>query len=315
MLLGFTIGNEPELYARYGERPAGWGYRNYIVEWEADRNAILAQVPTARFIGPEICCISSWFSSFVQDEGASGTLVAASIHHYAFSGLQGNVRGITPQSLLAPQTTQQFVTEEQTLLSAASKKGLPVDISETNSVSNGGMIGVSNTFGATLWISDVLFQSAILGINQMDFQEVPDAAYALINTQGRAQIIYYGLLFFYQAAAHAVFLSSMLSSSVNVSAYVLKGSDGTLRIVVINKEPGQAIAIKVHPGAAYQKLETLRLQGHSLSATGGVTLGNTTLSANGAWLMPEQSSETIQNGEAILNVPASSAALFTLSGN
>ncbi len=65
-LLGFSIGNEPELFVNRGERPAGWGYSNFLTQWEAYRNAVLAQVPTAKFFGPEACCKTSWFSSFLK---------------------------------------------------------------------------------------------------------------------------------------------------------------------------------------------------------------------------------------------------------
>jgi hypothetical protein len=312
-LLGFNIGNEPELFVKKGLRPAGWGYNDYIDEWKADRNAVLAQVPSAKFFGPEVCCVSYWFPSFLRDAGENGTLVAGSVHHYISNGGPGNAGGITPQGLLSPQAMNKFKQTEKGWVTEASKEGLPVDITEINTISNGGMAGVSNSFGATLWMSDVLFQSALLGIHQMSFQEVPGASYAFIDTQGYPRIIYLGLLFFSVATAHAALLPSLLNSAENVATYVLKGTNGTLRVVVINKEPKQGIAITMQPGGRYQKMTILRMQAASLTSTSGATLGNTVPSASGAWHPSTQETELIRVGRATLNVPASSAALFTFS--
>src|SRR5437899_284964 len=83
-----------------------------------------------------------------------------------------------------------FTLAARELVAQADNVGLPVDITEINSISNGGVRGISNTFGATLWTSDILFESTQLGIHQVDFQQVPGAAYAFIDAQGQPQLVY-----------------------------------------------------------------------------------------------------------------------------
>ncbi len=312
-LLGFSIGNEPELFVNHGERPAGWKYSNFLTQWEAYRNAVLAQVPTAKFFGPEACCQTSWFSSFLHDAGSGGSLAAATRHYYYYSGSHARATNLTAETLLSEQALQRFTLAAREWVAAADKQGLPVAITEINTISNGGMRGISNTFGAALWTSDILFQSALLGIKQLQFQEVPGAWYASINPKGAPTILYYGLLFFHLAAAQTAPLPSVLNTTENISAYVLKGTDGTLRVVVINKEPHHRIEIAVNPGSSYHTVTTIRMQAASLTATTHVTLGNTTLAANGTWRMPPLAQEPIQAVPTVLSIPANSAALFTFS--
>lgn len=309
-LLGFTMGNEPEDFSKHGFRPAGWGYSNFIAGWNADRKAVLASVPTAHFLGPEACCQSGWLPAFLQDEEASAVLSAASHHYYYYSGKNANTAHITVETLLSQQGMNQFVLQASSWVVAADRYKLPVDITEMNSITNGGIRGISDTFASALWVSNILFQSATLGIQQIDFQEVPDAAYAVINSQGMPQAMYNGLLFFHLATSSASFLPGSINSDANISSYALRGSDHTLRVVMINKtsQPG---TISLVPGATYHTMTTLQMQAASLTSTSGITIGNTALDASGSWHMPALPHTTLHTAQVTLHIPGNSAALFT----
>ena len=313
-LLGFSIGNEPELFAKHGDRPAAWGLKDYLAEWEANRNAVLAQVPTAKLFGPEACCQNPpWFDSFVQSEGNSKTLVAASRHYYSYSGASPLASQLTAASLLLPKVLANYTLAAREWATTAAQAKIPLDITEINSISNGGIRGISNTFAATLWVTDILCQSALLGVDQMDFQEVPGSAYAPIDAQAVPQPIYYGLLFFHLATVQASLLSSVLNTTENVSACVLKGVDGTLRVVIINKEPQRGIDLTINPGSSYHKVTTLRMQAPSFAPTAKITLGNNAIAGDGTWSMSSPTPQPVQTTQTVLSVPASSAALFTFS--
>src|SRR5207302_1770367 len=122
--------------------------------------------------------------------------------------------------------------------------------------------------------------------------------------QGVPQLVYYGLLFFHLAALQAVMLPSVLNTTENISAYVLKGTNGTLRIVVINKEPTHGIAITISPGSSYHRVTTIRMLATSLMATTGVTLGNATVATNGSFRLPPVTSQPIMSAHTVLSVPA-----------
>ncbi len=309
-LLGFTMGNEPENFLKHGFRPAGWGYSNFVASWNADRNAILASVPTAHFFGPEACCQSGWLPAFLQDERTSGMLSAASHHYYYYSGNSAGAAHITVETLLSQQGMNQFVLQASSWVAAADEYKLPVDITEINSITNGGIRGVSDTFASALWVSNILFQSATLGIHQIDFQEVPDAAYAVINSQGTPQAMYNGLLFFHLATSSSTFLPSLINSAANISSYAFRGSDNTLRVVIINKT-SQPSKISLVLGASYHTMTTLQMQAASLTSTSGITIGNTTLDSSGSWNMPALPHATLNTAQVTLHIPGNSAALFT----
>ena len=261
--------------------------------------------------GPEACCQKDCVPNFLQDEHASGSLSAASHHYYYYSGQEYQEAHITLETLLSPAGMGQFVRAASGWIEEADQDGLPVDITEINFISNGGIRGISNTFGAALWASDILFQSASLGINQMDFQEVPDAAYAVINPQGIPQAIYNGLIFFHLAASpSSALLPSVLNNSANISSYVLHASDNTLRVVLINKTSQQS-KVSFVPGATYHTMTTLQMQAASLISTAGITIGNAQIGSNGNWHMPTLPHTPLNTAQVTLNVPANSAALFT----
>jgi hypothetical protein len=312
-LLGFTMGNEPEVFSKHGFRPADWGYNNFIASWNTDRNMILARVPNAHFFGPEACCQTGWLPTFLQDEAASGVISTASHHYYYYSGINSDAAHITIQTLLSQQRMNQFILQASSWVSAADKYKLPMDITEMNSISNGGVHGISDAFASALWVSDVLFQSAALGIHQIDFQEVPGAAYALFNIQGNPQAVYNGMLFYHLAtSASVVLLPSSLNSAANISSYAFRGSDHTLRVVFINKTSQQS-KVSLVPGTSYHTMTTLQMHAASLTSTSGITIGNTALTSSGKWTMPALPRTTLHTAQVTLNIPAASATLFTFS--
>lgn len=81
------IGNEPDLYtkASNGTRPPGWNLSEYVNEWSASADAILARVPQARFGGPDVASSSDWIPRFATQlpDRIAPKLVALTGHYYA----------------------------------------------------------------------------------------------------------------------------------------------------------------------------------------------------------------------------------------
>jgi hypothetical protein len=57
----------------------------------------------------------------------------------------------------------------------------------------------------------------------------------------------------------------------------------------------------------------MRLAGPSLFALGGVTLGGASVSNDGTWKVARAEPAKIASGKVLLDVPAGSAALITLT--
>ncbi|HLV97564.1 MAG TPA: glycosyl hydrolase family 79 C-terminal domain-containing protein [Ktedonobacterales bacterium] len=306
-LTAFTIGNEPELYIKQGYRPATWSYSDYYTEWKRTRDAILAAVPSAEFIGPEVCCDSTIFSSFIQGSRGDGSLLAISRHYYtrASEGPKPTVNG-----LLSAQGMAKFASSEAGWVKFANSYHLPFELTETNSIAGGGFAGVTNTLAASLWLSDVLLQSATAGVTQIDVQNAPNAAYNVIGDDGRPTVLYYALLLAHIATTRARVVQAALQTALNLTAYAFSDSLGTLRVVLINKETTQPALVTINTAHLYLSAHLFRLSGPNLSATSGVTLGDRTVSAQGTWAPPSTSSP-IQGTLTQISVPAGSALCVT----
>src|SRR5437763_182619 len=66
-LLAFQIGNEPDGFGRWSAvRPAGYGIREFLAEWQKFHAAIHARVPDASFAGPDVAAETGWVAPFAE---------------------------------------------------------------------------------------------------------------------------------------------------------------------------------------------------------------------------------------------------------
>jgi hypothetical protein len=302
-LTAFTIGNEPELYAKYGYRPANWGTADYTKEWKQTRDAVLAVLPTAKFIGPEVCCDSDIFSSFIKGSRGDTSLLAISRHYYTRITIDSPP---TINGLLSQQGTVKFAEAEAGWVKYATSYHLPFEITETNSFSGGGIPGITDTLAASLWMTDMLLQSASVGVHQVNIQNAPNASYNTISDQGKPTALYYGLLMAHAATQRAKVAQTALQTALNLTAYAFKDTPGTLRVVLINKETTQPALVTINTGQLYLNSTVFRLTGPSLSATSDVILGDRTLSPQGTWSPPSKSTP-LQGTVTQIAVPPGSA--------
>lgn len=308
MLLGFDIGNEPELYTKHNWRPKSWNFNDYLGEWKAIYNAVMAVDHSARFIGPDTTVQtkqSDWLQGFLQNQQARKDISAVGRHYYFYNGV--TYKSTDPASLFDPTVWQRFVTNLQGWI--VESNTLPMDITETNSISNGGIAGISNSFAAALWTSDVLLQAASVGVQQVDFQEVPHASYASVDSQAIPQNPYYGELFAHLTMpAGATFLKTQLNFQTNLSVYALQ-SQGKLYVILINKGTN-AMSMNFALGGNYHHMQTLQMEAASLGATVGTTINGASIGSNGKFTMPPMPLLAMPQK---LTVPAYTARAFIFS--
>ena len=83
-LLGFEIGNEPDLFPhRGGHRQTGYGYDDYLREYRTWRDALRKAIPDIAFAGPDVADATDWVTKFGSDEGKDIKLLT---HHYYREG-------------------------------------------------------------------------------------------------------------------------------------------------------------------------------------------------------------------------------------
>ena len=313
-LLALEIGNEPDLFPNAGHRPRPYDYAAWHEEYRRYKAAIRAALPRVPFAGPDIAGTAvDWMESFARDEGGDIALLTA--HHYI--GGQANPASTLELMLQEEKKYQPALAKFQDIAAAAR---LPYRICETASYSGGGKAGASDTFAASLWVLDYLFVLASYGCSGVNMEtgvnhlgwisHYTPVSDDMAGHYGAAPE-YYGLLAFTQAAKGEQIAITCETGGINLTAYAMRRSNGTMTLAVINKDLSRDASVEV-TGAASRRARVLRLTAPSISAMGGVTLGGAAVGGDGIWNGGKADPVRISGGKALLDVPASSAALVTL---
>ena len=315
-LLGFEIGNEPDLFPhRGGHRQPGYGYDDYLREYRTWRDALRKAIPDITFAGPDVAGATDWVTKFGSDEGKDIKLLT---HHYY---REGENPTSTIEKLL--HTDPKLAPILATLRAASKSSGLPYRICETNSFSGGGKPGVSDTLAAALWVLDFMFTLASAGcagvnmetgVNQRGFI----SSYSPIGDDEQAHYWaapeYYGMLAFAQSGAGRMIGSSIDAGDRNVKAYATQPARDRLVLTLINKEQSYdaGIAIAAGTSGAFRRGSLVRLLGPALESKSGVTLGGAGVSSAGLWRPAQIEEISRTRGQWQVRVPAASAAIVTL---
>ncbi|OBZ74672.1 Beta-glucuronidase [Grifola frondosa] len=174
-VLGFQVGNEPDLYVAHGHRPANYSVWDYFGEFGVVVNAIAAdaQIPTRNnLIAPSLQ--GTWTPEDVFNTGFvaayTNALGILSVEHYP----DDNCAAAYPDAGFGapkdPQTEfpnflthasgQGIVSAYLNATSFAQSVGKPFMMFETNTASCGGFPGISDAFGSALWALDYGLQMA-----------------------------------------------------------------------------------------------------------------------------------------------------------
>jgi hypothetical protein len=229
------------------------------------------------------------------------------------------------RKLLAPAASSEPALSLRRVLAIAHARGLALRVDELNSVSCGGVRGVSNTFASALWVLDTLFQMARVGVDGVNIHTSVTTRYhpftfRHVRGNWRAQVLplYYGLLMFARAApagSRPLPTSPVPSSSLRV--WATRDSTRTVRAVLINDSSTRQVTAAINVPHAGEVATLERLTAPGLTATSGVRIA-------GQSFAPETSTarlagtHTVTGIEAIQNrfvftVAPASAALLSVS--
>ena len=315
-VLAFEIGNEPNLYPkgpkREGIRPGNWGYPQYQAEFAATADAIVAKRPLAPLTGPAVTKSTKWMPLFLAD--FKSRVVLATSHVYPLSAPETDPqaqRFASIEKLLG----EKYLDDWAVKLADAQAVGVPYRVAECNTASGGGKRGVSNAFASALWSVDFLFDVATRGGQGVNLHGsfTPNNYSPIVydkktETYGAAPL-YYGLLFFSQAAQGRL-VASETKCAANFVAHAVRGSDGKLRVTLLNKDLAQPVAAQLDLGAAFKTGHVLRLTAPSVDATAGVTFAGAAVTAEGKWTPQGTEPLTLTAGKATVTLPPASAALL-----
>jgi hypothetical protein len=333
-LLGFEIGNEPDLYGDgitydiflNGGTISGGAT---ISGWTQFAAAMRAAVPHAVFTGPAASSDSKgWAEEFAASE--AGKIALLTEHYYVsnYSSAAPSISGM----LTYP--SPHLVTALQNLQAAAAAGKMPFRIDECNSYfASKNPAGVANAFAAALWAIDFILTNAQYGSSGVNFHNTGDTSgYAAIGESdsvvAAVQPLYYGLFFveqIFRRGRRGMMLESTLTASgVALSAYAVGTDSGTF-VVLNNKDTANAATVTIAgsgPFAARASVLTLASAGSTPSAqlanlgiyNGGspITLGGQPVALDGRWYGIPNEVPVTRTGVTVTVAPASAALVQIL---
>ncbi|MBC8122504.1 MAG: hypothetical protein H7Y22_11770 [Gemmatimonadaceae bacterium] len=181
-IFSFQMGNEANIfpYKTYytdpatGQavlmRPSDWTFAEYIGEFDTHKNALRSAVASGLPLSGPVFSggqkddgrWKKYMGEFMAAEGAD--INSVSYHGYPYTACPDDPAAIpTIADVLSEKASHDFAQGFAPIVAAASAHGKQVRISETNSMTCGGVDGVSNTLAAALWATDMMFEAANVG--------------------------------------------------------------------------------------------------------------------------------------------------------
>ena len=299
------FGNEPNKYPN-----ARTAYRTYIADWNTVYQDYRADGGTAPATGPSTAARYTWYITPFLSKDAS-SLAALAVHWYNGSADTSP----TCQDLLAdPGSTVASV------VSQASAFGLPGIINETNTYYGQGMPGVSDAYCSALWAADQTMNGLAAGLQGMYFHGTADYPpgnslgkyqyYTPINQNGTPAPEYYGLLFWHEMArAGGSLVKTQAKDMTGLDAYAATGSDGRLRLALINRT-STSVTVTSNTQHAYSNASQISLTASALNSLSGTTLGGVAIAADGTWT-PHPRPVTVNGNSSTIKVPAYTGVIVT----
>ncbi len=290
-LIAFVIGNEDD---GFGDDPffrdQGYGFPQYIAEYEAWVKTIRASVPHAQFAGPDTDGkVDSWVLEYARHTRGDALMLAS---HYYGMGPAGTP-GMTAERLLRKDNHKLEAEIAGVHNAREAAGGTPYRMDEGNSCFGGGQKDVSDAYAAALWAADYVLRVACAGFAGINLHGGGVGVYTPIESSDAspalARPVYYGLLFA-QRFVGARIAQCALDTSANVTAYQAS-KDGKPMVAIVNKDDA---AVRVELPESLRDARRRDLRGASLAAKSGVTFG---LGAK-------------EKGVRVVEVPGISGAIF-----
>jgi hypothetical protein len=318
------LGNEPDSYARHGFRELPWTPIQYQEQIDVYREAIEALAPGIPLAGPD----SSGSSAYEQwglSEAIYQRPALLTGHHYPLGCNEQPPPTIA--KLLSPQTRRLEEASLRHYTFIAQETEVPFRMDETNTVSCGGVQGISDTFASALWAVNYLAKAMSMGVAGINLEGNPGKCEGytpicaatpedLATGQLRAQPEWYALLLAKELLGERPLRTIVRPAErPNVEANAFLAPDGTLKFELVDDDPPGArpVAVHLHVGSAFHGASILSLTAPSPSALAGVRLGGREVAPNGTWTAPARLPRAAdRNGVITVELAPSSAALATV---
>ncbi|KAI5864438.1 hypothetical protein GGS23DRAFT_620253 [Durotheca rogersii] len=264
-ITSFEIGNEPDLYYKYGLRTGEWGGKVYTEQWIDRATTIWERVlqpmgypsnffeagSTASTIGTdfEIKDLVSFNISQNASQGSSKPYLSSWNQHDYYYYIGVTDTPLTLEILMQWQTTEDQLTAWLDQVSQAAQTPYPYQLREMGIVGPIGLENVTDTFGAALWTLNFLLYSASNGIASVGLHMTDNSAasawqpIAMGGQPPHVRPVYYGIAAFDQVigrsrAAQVARLDSSSDLSADyrdsLRAYSVYQAGELATVVVVN---------------------------------------------------------------------------------
>ncbi len=283
-VLAFELGNEPDLYFYTGHRSLLYSPLAYQADVDSYFPLLGQAVGNQALIAGPAVYGTTWFSNLAgflaAEQGRYGLVTA---HRYPFNVCLTTIGGPTIASLFTDVATTQYATTFAPVVQTAKQAGQGLRVAEMNSVSCGGLPGVSDVYAAGLWGADAMFQLASVGVAGVNLHGPSHYAVFDFTTGGALEVrgLYYAMrLFSLATAQHGRPLPVTVQAGWQVRAWAYVGADGATRVAVINEDPTRTSQVSVSVGPTARRATERRLTAASLDATTAITFGGQTWSTS-----------------------------------
>ncbi len=330
-IVGFEVGNEPDLYERKywtaaiarsplmsSPLPLEVTPTSYVDAFYDYARVLGEGAPDVPLIGPAVAhprISLKWISTLIANERPE--LGEVSGHLYPYSACvkrPSNASYATVARLLSPAASSGLTKDIAGAVAVAHGSGLKFRLTELNSVTCGGKPGVSNTFATALWAPDALFalmRAGVDGVNLHVREYAINAPFSLNRYGLNPRPLLYGLIMFERtlgAQARLVRLHMSAPRRANLSAWAVRVRGDILHVLVIDKGD-RNLRVDLHlPATGPATVQ--RLLAPSASSTSGETLDGQRIGPDGTWVGVRQIGTIVAGRQGyVLTIPRRSEAL------
>lgn len=256
-IIGFEVGNEPDLYDRTfwvqvtqgirlvrGVFPPDITPHDYAEDFEAYSHVLGRVAPHVPLYAPALAnpgADKEFISALIAS--AHPGLRVISGHRYPYSGctFRDSPQYPTIDRILSQAASAGMAQSVRPAVLLANRAGFPFVLTEFNSITCGGLTGVSNTFATALWAPDAAFEllrAGVQGIHLHARQHAINDPFTFGPTGAHIRPLFYGLLLFTRTLgpdAHLVPLHLHSDASLNLKVWAVKVGTDTLHVLLIDK--------------------------------------------------------------------------------
>jgi hypothetical protein len=329
-IAGFEVGNEPDVYdrapwlatiAHAGLRAAVPASEITPIAYARDFGAyarVLARIaPRVALVGPALAyprIDAAWLSTLLAGPHPRLGIVSVHLYPYTRCASPDSPQYPTIARLLSENATAGLAGLVRTAVRLAHNAGLPLRMTELNSISCGGLPGVSNSFATALWAPDALFellQAGVDGVNVHIRADAINGAFALTGHGLIARPLLYGLILFARTLgpdAQLVHAQMRAPRSLHLKVWAVRVAGDMLHVLLLDKGKRSVNVDLQLPATGSATVQ--RLRAPSARARSGVTLDGQGLGRDGRW-QGKPTGESISPGPHgyELTVPRLSGAL------